>query len=228
MKEIMSITHRAYTALLDFLFPPTCVACAHVGFWLCDTCRLTLKSSHRRADAHTLAATNFTGPARQLIHRTKYSGARDAAHTVADIIYDVCMEDISEHLALYPSAKLVVTYIPARTKTVRERGYNHAEAIAHHLATQLDAPLIATLAYVKDIPLMARTRSRAQRAQLLHKSMSSILTEPLSNTLLVIVDDVITTGSTMREAHRALSCDTTITPLGLTFAHTPRSTTQTK
>ncbi|MDP3988743.1 MAG: hypothetical protein Q8P93_00700 [bacterium] len=207
--------------VLDILFPPACVACNTRGAWLCTHCHTTLDHSHYRPDCNTIASTHFTGAARQLVHRTKYRGAQEAGKTIAEIMYDICLEDISEYTQRYPGAQIVVTYIPTRNETLRERGFDHAHTIAQHFAGKMDVPLVPTLTHTKRIPRMAKTRSRATREKLLNNSMKSILTQPLSNTLLIIIDDVVTTGSTIREAQRALHIHTTLPPLGVVFAHTP-------
>jgi ComF family protein len=100
-----------------------------------------------------------------------------------------------EHVFLQP--------IPLHPRRQRERGFNQASIISHHLSSYLHIPVVSVL--------QRRKATRAQ-AQLSHELRSSNMQGAfciapggqIGAGIYILVDDVVTTGSTISEASRAL------------------------
>ncbi len=96
-----------------------------------------------------------------------------------------------------------VAFIPLYPRKALERGYNQSELLARRVAKVLGLPLIPVLKKVKDTPSQTGFSRRerfknAAGAFLLNRALA-----PGSSVLLV--DDIYTTGATMREAAAVLS-----------------------
>lgn len=207
---------------LSLLFPKTCVRCNDSGSYLCEPC---IKNTNliARDDCNSVCVTTFDKSARTLIHKLKYHGIHSASEDIAAIMYTYLLEHLAEQLSYYPHAQIALTYIPANSLRKKKREYNHAALIAHKLGALLDIPIIDTLKEIRSPESLAQTSSKRKRKELREYSMCAKEHLP-HNTLFVVIDDVITTGTTMKEALRALSQETTIKPIGAAFAHTPRKT----
>jgi competence protein ComFC len=94
----------------------------------------------------------------------------------------------------------MLTWVPLSSRRRAARGYDQAEALARSVAGALDAPVTRTLARVIDAPPQAR-RSRLERLGALWGAFRA--TGPVED-VVVLVDDVVTTGSTAAECARVL------------------------
>ncbi len=94
----------------------------------------------------------------------------------------------------------VVTYVPMTRRAVRERGFNQAHIIAHHVAKRLHLPLVRLLvkrrSTLPQASLPARDRHENLRGafRLIKSAKGKIL----------LIDDIFTTGSTVEECAHVL------------------------
>jgi ComF family protein len=97
-----------------------------------------------------------------------------------------------------------VVPVPLHPKRERERGYNHAQIIAKYLARFKEVKLCDKhLVKVKNVPpqmsLAMEDRKRSVKGAFAVKRG-----EELSHKVVLLVDDVFTTGSTVKECSRLL------------------------
>ncbi|MTJ91850.1 MAG: ComF family protein [Desulfovibrio sp.] len=116
----------------------------------------------------------------------------------------------------------LITAVPQHPGHLRHRGYNQAHELAKVLHRNLDVPL-ATQLLTRPVPgkEQARLGAKARRSNVQHSFSAS----PAASGLRVwLVDDVMTTGSTMAAATRALLA-AGVTRVDAVFAaRTPRNT----
>lgn len=222
VKDFIIHTYRdIFSTVTDALFPVNCVQCNDDGRWLCEKCEYSLPLPVQRPDCNGICATTLTTGTRRLVHKIKYRGATDAIKTAAHILTQTCAEEISEHLSYYPDANVALTYVPMHPSKKKLRGFNQSALVAKYVSDELNIPLVETLIKNDYHRRLANIKRRADREKLIAGTMEAISKNIEPNTLFIIVDDVITSGSTMREATRALAEYTTIKPLCIALAHTP-------
>ncbi|MDP9465528.1 MAG: ComF family protein [Actinomycetota bacterium] len=134
------------------------------------------------------AAFPFEGVPRELILALKFRRRRAAASVLAkQMVRRMRLEQID-----------MVTWAPTSARRVRRRGYDQAEAIAQAVARQLGVPCRRLLYRAHGAPQTGRSRAdrlvgpafRARR--------------PRPGLTVLVVDDVVTTGATLRTAAEAL------------------------
>lgn len=134
------------------------------------------------------AAFAFEGLPRDLIVALKFRHRRAAAGVLAQhIVRRVHLQQVD-----------VVTWAPTDARRARRRGYDQAEAIAQAVARQLGVPCRRLLYRAHGTPQTGK--SRADRLA----GPTFRARRPRAGLTVLVVDDVVTTGVTLRAAAQAL------------------------
>jgi ComF family protein len=195
----------AVSRLLDVLAPPTCAACdAAARAVFCDACARGLKVDEDDAwldGVPLIAAGPYAEPLSTAVVRLKYEGRAELASALARLLAPRLRS-----LELPPRTLLVP--VPLHAKRLASRGYNQAALLAQALASAVSLPCAPRL--------LLRTReterqvgqSRERRltnAQGAFELNRRALSRRPGSAGVVLVDDVVTTGSTVRACAQALA-----------------------
>lgn len=181
--------------LAEHLGSPRCAGCARVGHVVCEACRSEIAPALPPPDAQhldrVLAAWDYDGVARALVLALKLRRRREAATALGAAIVERVW---SSGLAVDS-----ITWIPARKKDIRARGFDHAHLIAAVVARDLGLPLVRAL---------DRTGPRADQSTLgaagRRVNQIGAFVGRYSGRRVGVVDDLMTTGATLSDAARAL------------------------
>lgn len=184
------------------VFPPRCCLCGFEGATLdldlCSFCFAELPWDTSPGNA--LTALRYEPPADDLIRKLKYQGVLPHARVLGVLLAEAARDRRVE----LPRLLLPV---PLHAARFRERGFNQALAIARHAGRMLEIPWTSTaLRRVRDTPSQT-TLDVFERRQNLRGAfaLNPRAAQRLSDAQHVaIVDDVITTGSTVGEIRALL------------------------
>lgn len=204
--------------LLDLLYPSFCAGCHRLGEFLCEDCRehveffplpLNLSFAECFLDK-VVSATYFQPPISQLIYTMKYQNAREVCHYLAEFLYE------TTH---FPKATLM-TAVPISRTRLNTRGFNQAEEIAKQLAKLTDIPYQSLLVRKTQSLSQASLTQRAERLSNVDDQFSIPNHIQLRNVeSIVLIDDVVTTGTTLNECARLLKQAGVKKVFALTVAH---------
>ncbi|MEK7169619.1 MAG: phosphoribosyltransferase family protein [Patescibacteria group bacterium] len=151
---------------------------------------------------------DYSNPtARELIHTFKYAKLKAAAEPLVSILGDYLNSSIC-NLSL-DIRNFVFIPIPLHPKKQRERGFNQALVIAEGLKTRLnifrEVPIISNTLFKKE-PAKSQTEQKdyISRENNVRGGFGLRNPELVVEKNVFIVDDVFTSGATMREAVRVL------------------------
>lgn len=178
---------------LDLLLPPRCAGCGVRGTPLCPACAAAVEPYTAYQEHETVAALVFTGATRACIHALKYEGQRRYAAILAALAYPA--------LAWLPPPDALVP-VPLAAKRERERGFNQAALIAAALGGRAGWQVETQwLARVRETPPQVGQDRAARRANV---AGAFLATAMVQGRHVCLVDDVMTTGSTLDACAAAL------------------------
>jgi ComF family protein len=183
------------------LTPPSCVRCgdalasSRTAGPLCGRCR-------RHEPVFTLArsAGRYDGSLRRIIHAFKYDGRRVLAAPLAELMRDVGGPVLAGADAVVP--------VPLHPWRALERGFNQADDLARALGLPVWRALRRTRHGPPQAGLPASRRHANVRAAYALWGpvwLDALVARRLRNRVVVLVDDVMTTGATLEACGRVLT-----------------------
>jgi ComF family protein len=176
----------------QLLFSDRCVGCALAKGILCDVCAQEWNRSIRNMiDGTPLISSALYSPSiSQIVLRAKENNDSRARRVIAN--------QIALHI-LQPS---IIVPIPSSASNNRRRGFDHSFLLAKEVARLTDGIVWQALSVTRRIKDQAKL-SHGERFTNLTGSYR-LTTGNAFHPRIVLIDDLVTTGASMREAIRAM------------------------
>src|SRR4051794_35912618 len=199
--------------LLDLLLPCPCVACDSDRGPVCRACGAQRWLPARRDPTPRPAglppvwsAGEYGGALRDLVLAYKEHACWPALRPLSPALADTLLAVRAE---LARGDPLLVVPVPSSPAARRRRGHQHVLALcrrACHLPAMRGAGLapVGLLATTRQVADQAGLTADARRRNLAGSMSCGRVPPRLAGRPCIVVDDVVTTGSTAREATRAL------------------------
>ncbi len=207
---------------IDALFPIRCLGCGAFDTWLCQRCHTTLplivtqhcpycqknETPYGNAcftcapdvgtgyDAVAIASRYDDPLVRKAIHMYKYRFARELATPLA-----LLLAQNLQHTPL-PVPDIIIP-VPLHARRLRWRGFNQAELLAKelHLQIPLEPAILKRRRYTQP---QVTLRDRRAREENLRNAFTVTQPHAVHGKTILLIDDVITTGSTLTHCAAAL------------------------
>ena len=138
-----------------------------------------------------LGLYRYDGLAKRLVHDLKFEDEQILSGFMADKMAKI----------IGRRDNFAVTFVPVYPLRRIFRGYNQSELLARHLAAALDLPCFDLLRSTSRTPQSTFDDYRQRAANLKGKLSARARFVPKK---ILVVDDIFTSGATLREASRAL------------------------
>lgn len=198
---------RLTDALLSLLLAPPCAVCGHVLRHPLDgaVCGLCWSAIGAQASAFSLGAIRtalavgpYEATLRDVIHALKYDARRSVAPRLARLM--------ALHGGDVLSGADFAVPVPLHRRRQRQRGFNQADDLARGLGVPV-APLLRRVRATQpqvDLPADQR-RQNVSQAFALRRGIWRVERIPtVGGRVIVLVDDVATTGATLEACARVL------------------------
>ncbi len=206
------------TDFLELFYPVLCVACGRKLVqqekFLCLHCLHDLPRTNFHTIPENKVAQIFWGRVpvemasswlyfrkgsryQRLVHFLKYKGIKEIGEEMGRL-YGIDLQGSS-----YATADILVP-VPLHPRRLKERGYNQSEWLARGIAESLNIP-VSTGNLVRGKFTSTQTRkNRFERFRNVEGIFTVLKPEELLHKHVLLVDDVVTTGSTLESSAEAL------------------------
>lgn len=198
---------RAADWFLDLFFPTRCIICRDfLGGGrprICPDCleKLPYTSGGGRQKGDFFSACvsplYYKKKLREAYLRYKFGGARAYHHAFGKLLASCIYEELEGQYDL-------ITWVPLDKKRCRKRGYDQSELMAQAACAALERPLVRTLKKRNGIRAQSKTGSPEKRRANIAGAYQVIDPSIVENKRILIIDDIITTGSTLSECAKTL------------------------
>lgn len=158
--------------------------------------------------AYMKALFHYKDPAvRTLIWQVKYAGNKKLTSAVGALLSEEIVSFFEER-GRFTSKDWLLVSIPASKKHLKEKGFNQTDRIAkammEHEVCAFVQYVPGTLIKIRETEAQITIKNRSKRLLNLRNTYETKGGMGLTGANVFVIDDVITTGSTMLEARRAL------------------------
>jgi len=216
-------------SFIDILLPRTCLGCKTEGFFLCTTCQGNIKEyeyfacpicKQRRIEGRLegkcvreSGLTRFIGAplpysdalVKKTIHTFKYQYVKEIAHPLSVILCRFLDQNSFSDLITPYKTRVLVAPVPLFNFRERERGFNQATEITRLVSAHFDIlfaeKLLRKNSYTRP---QADIHDKKTRAENIAGAFSVRSPEEAKGKIVLLLDDVYTTGATMRECATVL------------------------
>ena len=213
--------------LLDLLFPHKCILCEAKGLddldlcWACHSELPTIKNDGKYCEKcgnslstatfatmqlcgeciknpppfdRTLAIFNYQKPIDYLILKLKFNNNLSCAALLGNLMAKQLLAHYSQQKLLKPE---VIIPIPLHSQRLKERGFNQAVELARPIAKALSIP-IDKYSFIRikntEAQSLLKTKERQQNIK-----QAFAIKKITGYRYVAVIDDVITTGNTVKE-----------------------------
>jgi competence protein ComFC len=205
MAVIEKLIH-IFKAFLNILFPQKCVGCGAKNEIFCQKCLESLPSAEseiwtsKPVFGPVFAATSYRNETvKKAIRLLKYHGIKVMAEPLASLIFERTKNEILK-IATEP-AEITIIPIPLSKSRLRKRGYNQTELIANFLSDKLSVRMGTNVLYkAKETISQVEIKDREKRLKNIQGTFKVRNPESIKNKIVILIDDIVTTGATLKEA----------------------------
>jgi len=229
----IAVSYKLKESALDLLFPPRCVGCGRGGALICSRCLSTLQyltpplcqrcglplaAGARCPDCESdppqidgiRSLSPYDGVMRQAILQLKYENVRALASPLAQLMW--------KYQQSQPLSADVLMPVPLHPRRLRSRGYNQSALLAKELGRLASLPVVEdSLVRRRNTSPQARTASVEDRRRNVAGAFACSDRRGAGKHIIVI-DDVCTSGATLKVCAAALKAAGAASVWGLTLA----------
>jgi competence protein ComFC len=220
-RSFLAIIKNSWQYFLDLIFPKQCLDCGIEGSYLCISCFKKIKLNDKNYCVFckkellnfdqcencfnlglkkVFVATDYNQPVIQdLLHNLKYNYTEEIGSILAEILQKIIKENNLNTKLGFDRKNVILMPIPLHKKRYLQRGFNQTKLIADHLHKELLVPVKQLLIRNKNTETQVKM-NRQERLVNLKNAFEIINEQEVDKQKnIILIDDVVTTGSTLSE-----------------------------
>jgi len=143
---------------------------------------------------------------RQVVWEIKYRKNKQLAFMCAELLSEKLLDYLYEKREFNPHAKFILLPVPISKKRRKHRGYNQTELVTDYISKMLPPISYCKETLRRDIDKVSQTKkTKNERLENVKGCFSVLNPHHIRNNIVIIFDDVATTGATLTEICNQLS-----------------------
>ena len=199
---------KSIHSLKELIYPNICLCCGKTGVKICHNCSKYWLANPNKSKVENnclFFVTTYDETTSPIILAAKESGNREAVKLIARSITNSISFAI---LNLGIAQPINLVSIPSQLSAIRRRGRDHIKDLVQEVITQLnkqniDAAYLPILKPIKKIKDQSDLNGLQRKENMSHAFV--VKTSPISQSAVIVIDDLVTTGASILEGVRALS-----------------------
>jgi len=185
--------------ILDFVYKKKCYFCrsSYENMIMCHNCYDAIEELSPYPiltinGVKVYSCCHYVKEMQKLIRGVKYHNQKDLAYYQAKFMYEYFIKIAGEN------AKYTIVPVPLHKKRYKQRKYNHMELVANELSKLTGWKVnVKLIERIKETKPQYKLKKPEREANL--KNAFKVYTDNYEFDNLLIIDDILTTGSTLRE-----------------------------
>lgn len=211
-RKALNVKNTMIDMALSFIAPHPCCGCGKLQGLLCEDCKYDIISETfsgcigcgrpvgvsrvcgrcRTPYSRTWCVGERSGILEEIINQYKFERAQEAHKIMADLLVTV-LPELPENVIIVP--------VPTIATHIRQRGYDHTLLLAKALGRRVRRPVAAS-----SLVRITQTKQReASRSVRIAQAKRAFRAKGINTSACyLLIDDVVTTGATVKYAAKAL------------------------
>lgn len=205
--------------LKDILFPKICLGCGFLGSYICPKC--LKKFSYVEKDVclycnkgsffgltHIgcqkkygidgfISIYHYNNTLKKVIKNIKYRLVQEA---MGDFLKAISFKVLADKLKFFKNKNLLFNPIPLHPKRLKSRGFNQSEALVNFFTDFFSTEAIQLFDRIKDTKSQAILKKRKERDLNIKQAFAVKKGAQIAGKQIVLIDDLVTSGATVKEA----------------------------
>ncbi len=200
----MKIVSDILSEFLKYIFPLN-----HKYKKLIDSIGTPICRSEVINDLNIVALHQYSEDIRKAILVLKYKKFSELENIFANQAYEYIKSELNSIYAWNESKNIYITFVPAHKARIRKRGYDHMRDLTKKIQIRLRKDFKQINEHIEMFKRVKNTKpqyplSKHERIENM-KDAFALVQEPKDKSTVFVVDDICTTGTTLREIKRTLS-----------------------
>ena len=199
---------KSIHSLKELIYPSICLCCGKTGVKICHNCSKYWLANPNKSKVENKClffVTTYDETTSPIILAAKESGNREAIKLIARSIASSISFAIL-NLGIAQPINLVT--IPSQLSAIRRRGRDHIKDLVQEVIIQLNQQNIDAI-YLPILKPIKKIKDQSDLNGLQRKENMSqafiVKSSPISQSAVILIDDLVTTGASIHEGVRALS-----------------------
>ncbi len=213
----------ALNKLFDLVFPVECIGCSKYGDVLCSDCEMSIEPLNKyicpvclknctAGQPHKECPSYIDGLfvsclenklVKSIVYGLKYESLKILSETIAEVMIKKA-ENSPLLMSVFMKDNFVLLPVPLHRKKQWDRGFNQTELISIELSKRLNCSVVSE-SVKRTVNTKSQTRLSKEDRYLNTKNIFSVYNkEAIYGKDIIIIDDVITTGSTLNSLAKTI------------------------
>jgi competence protein ComFC len=215
----MNLINKIFQNIIELVFPSNCLGCGIEEVWLCKDClkgiplhpegiclwcgkhleneKMCIPCQNESQLTSLFALTTYQNPLfKEMLHNLKYNFV---SHIIDGFIL-LLNRFIDDRKTFVINNNSILVPIPLHKKRFAERGFNQSELISNIISKKVKIKMNSELLVRTRNTKSQMTLNKSERLRNMKNSFNCPNPSQVKNKNIILIDDVLTTGTTLKEA----------------------------